>query len=44
MPTGYQPTKAELRQEIDMPGWFPKRMSGTLLGPVWIVHDDREPS
>ena len=44
VPATYQPSRAELREEFDMPGWSMKRVRDTLLRPVKLVRDDGEPS
>lgn len=41
-PATYQPSRAELREEHDMPGWSRKRMRKSLLGPIKLVSDDRK--
>ena len=42
-PTPYQPSKAEVEEEFDMPGWSLDQMRENLLGPVKLVHDENEP-
>lgn len=44
VPTPYQPSKAELEEEFDMPGWSLDQMRENLLGPVKIVHDESGPA
>lgn len=42
-PPTYQPSKAELEEEFDMPGWTLGQMRENLLTPVKLVEDEREP-
>ena len=42
-PATYQPSRAELREEFDMPGWSFDRTRENLLGPVRLVDDENEP-
>ena len=39
----YQPSRAELREEFDMPGWSFDQMRENLLGPVRLVADKDRP-
>ena len=43
-PSTYQPSRAELREEFDMPGWSLDQMRKNLLGPVKLVQDENEPA
>ena len=42
-PATYQPSKAELEEEFDMPRWSLDQMRENLLGPVNLVHDENGP-
>ena len=39
-PATYQPSRAELREGFDMPGWSLDQMRERLLGPVKLVQDE----
>ena len=39
-PATYQPSKAELEEEFDMPGWTPGQLRKNVLGPVKLVEDE----
>jgi len=39
-PATYQPSKAELEEEFDMPGWSPSQLRKNVLGPVKLVADE----
>ena len=39
-PATYQPSKAELEEEFDMPGWTPAQLRSKVLGPVRLVEDE----
>ena len=39
-PRTYQPSKAELEEEFDMPGWSPSQLRKNVLGPVSLVEDE----
>ena len=40
-PKDYQPSKAELEQEFDMPGMSEKRLRETFLRPFRIVRESK---
>ena len=42
-PSTYQPSKAELEEEFDMPGWSRDQVRENLLGPVRLVEDADAP-
>ena len=39
-PATYQPSKAELEEEFDMPGWSPVQLRENVLRPIKIVDDE----
>ena len=40
-PKGYQPSKAELEEEIDMPGMSDKQLRDTFFRPFRIVRQPK---
>ena len=36
----HQPSKAELEETFDMPGWTTEQMRENLLGPIKLVEDE----